>query len=380
VDRPCGLKKPVLPLLLLAFLSACATRPGMAVLEPLPDAPPPGKSVTALVATTRERQSPGRNDFTNGRSHRLNFAEFTISLPPAHRPGRIEWPQGEPDPERDFVTRAQRVLTQEDFGQTLRARGCGEPGGLTTVFVHGFNTSFPEALFRVAQMAADAAPNSIPVLFAWPSDASPLAYVADRDSAQFSRDHLAELLTRLAGLCRGGRIVLVGHSMGGWLTVEALRQLRMMGRDEVLGALSVMLASPDIDSDVFRIQMRQIGPMDPPVTVLVSPDDRALSVSARLSGTRPRAGSLDVTDANVQEAAREAQLAIVDISRAEASDVLNHDRYVDFASSYARLSAADQAAQRERPGLRRAGAYVFNALGAVVSSPFTLVSRVLSPD
>jgi esterase/lipase superfamily enzyme len=368
-----------LPALVLLFLlMGCAARPGMEVLAPSATPPASADAVTVYVASTRERQAPEQNSFTNRRAHALNFADYTISIPPTHKLGRIEWPLTPADPATSFTPIRDTVLTRSHFEAKLAERRCGDTGVSTAVFVHGYNTNFPEALFRVVQMTVDTDPRTIPVLFAWPSDASTLGYVADRDSAMYSRDYLADFLTRLTQLCGGGQITLVGHSMGGWLTVEALRQLRLGGRGDVLNRLQVALASPDIDIDVFRTQMSIIGPLSPPMTVLVSRDDRALSVSSRLAGARQRLGRLNVDEPEVQEAARAANLHIVDISGLEASDSFNHDRYVSFAGVYARMAATG--AVTPGGGLRQAGAFVFNAVGTALSSPFVLAGQALSPE
>lgn len=350
----------------------------MEILAPVaaPSAAP--DTVTVYVATTRERQSADRNGFTNRRSHDLNFAGYTVSVPPTHRPGRIEWPRIPADPATSFAPIGDNVLTRSSFEAALASRRCGEAGTGTVVFVHGYNTNLPEALFRVVQMTADTDRRTIPILFAWPSDASALGYVADRDSAMYSRDYLADFLVGLTRLCGGGQITLVGHSMGGWLTVEALRQLRLAGRSDVLGRLQVALASPDIDVEVFRTQMSIIGPLSPPMVVLVSRDDRALSVSSRLAGARQRLGRLDVNDPEVQMAARAANLTVIDISGLNASDRFNHDRYVSFAGIYARMAATGVIAPGT--GLRRAGAFVFNAVGTALSSPFVIAGHALSPE
>jgi esterase/lipase superfamily enzyme len=348
----------------------------MEVLVPTA-ATPAADPVTVHVATTRERRSPGSNSFTNRRSQELNFADYVVSVPPTHVPGRIEWPRNPADPATSFASVADRVLDRPAFEAALASR-CGEAGAGTVVFVHGYNTNFPEALFRVVQIVADTDRRVVPVLFAWPSDANPLSYIADRDAALFSRDGLASLLTGLARLCGGGRITLIGHSMGAWLTVEALRQLRLTGRGDVLSRLQVALASPDIDVELFRAQLQVIGPLDPPMTVLVARDDRALSVSSRIAGARERLGRLDVDDPGVQEIARAGHLVILDISGVSASNRLNHDRYVNFAGIYARLAA--EGAIAPGGGLRRAGAFVFNTIGSAVSSPFRFAGEALSPD
>ncbi|MBU8546915.1 MULTISPECIES: alpha/beta hydrolase [Roseomonadaceae] len=365
-------------LVLFLLLIGCTERPGMDILTPITTAPAEARGVTVHVATTRERRSPEANGFTNRRARDLNFAEYTVSVPPNHRPGRIEWPRIPADPAVSFAPLRDRVLGRDDFEAALAGRGCGEAAANTLVFVHGYNTNFPEALFRVVQMAHDTDNRLIPILFAWPSDAATLGYVADRDSAIYSRDYLADLLARLTQICPRGQITLVGHSMGGWLTVEALRQLRLAGRDAVLARLHVALASPDIDIDVFRTQMQVIGPLTPPMTVLVSRDDRALSVSSQLSGARQRLGLVNVHDPEVQEAARAAQLNIVDISGLEASDSFNHDRYVSFAGAYARMAATGRITPGA--GLRQAGAFIFNTVGTVIASPFVAVGQALAPE
>lgn len=147
------------------------------------------------------------------------------------------------------------------------------------VFVHGYNYNFQEALFRLAQLRADSNLPAVPILFAWPSQAALSGYIADKDSATFSRDNLTQLLIDLTKDRKRGEVMVFAHSMGGWLTTEALRQLKLEGRQDVLDKLTVVLAAPDIDADVFISQLNLIGKMSPPLTVLVSRDDRALEAS-----------------------------------------------------------------------------------------------------
>ncbi|WP_163367628.1 alpha/beta hydrolase, partial [Enterobacter hormaechei] len=82
-----------------------------------------------------------------------------------------------------------------------------------------------------------------------------------------------------------------GHSMGSFVVMEALSQLAQTGHRDVFRRLSgVMLAAPDIDIDVFQGQVRDIGELPKPFTVLVSRADSALSVSGRITGGHPRVG------------------------------------------------------------------------------------------
>ena len=370
---------PLSSLILFSFallLTGCATRPGTEVLQTMGETVPGAQVVTVYAATTREREAPNSNVFTAGRAREANYSSFTVSVPPGHQPGQIEWPTERIDPQTTFATIEQRILTHRGFFEQVAASSSGKRD--VTIFVHGYNYNFPEALYRLTQMSADAHLEGTPVLFAWPSQAALAGYVADKDSVTYSRDALADMLSELASDGRVGSIDVVAHSMGRWLTVEALRQLRLAGKDDVIDRLAVILAAPDIDVDVFRAQMDVLGPMSPPLAVLVSPDDRALLLSNRLSGARQRVGTLDIHDPRVQEAAREANVAITDISSLEASDGLNHDRYVNLAAVYPELSG--ERGDAPGPGIRRAGAFVFNTVGATISSPFTLVGEALAGE
>jgi esterase/lipase superfamily enzyme len=369
---------PLLPFimasLLAIVLSACAGRPGPEVLAPVSTTEPGARLVTVYVATTRERAAPDENVFTSGRAPALNFAEFTISIPPGHRAGEIEWPTSRPDPATSFVTIRQAALDESEFRR--RVGRAGRAGHDVGVFVHGYNYSFQESLFRLAQLSADSTAETIPVLFAWPSEAAVTGYVADKDAVTYSRGQLAHVVTMLAQERTVRRVTVFGHSMGAWLTMEALRQLRLQGGQDVLTRLQVALAAPDIDLDVFRAQVAVIGPMSPPLTLLVSKDDRALAVSRRLSYGRERIGMIDVADPRVQEVAREAKLQIIDISEVNATDGFNHDRFVALAAMHTTIVMGDG----RRDPLRQAGAFVFNTAGAALSAPFDLVGRAIAGE
>ena len=67
-----------------------------------------------------------------------------------------------------------------------------------------------------------------------------------------------------------GKIQIIAHSMGGWLTMEALRASAIGGDRDLSGHLdNVILASPDIDMTVFASQMARIRPAK--VTVFATP-------------------------------------------------------------------------------------------------------------
>jgi esterase/lipase superfamily enzyme len=156
-----------------------------------------------------------------------------------------------------------------------------------------------------------------------------MGYVADKDAVAYSRDDLVHVLKIASTDPAIGNITLFGHSMGGYLVVEALRQLRLSGQDRVVDRLeNVVLAAPDIDIDVFRRQVQTIGALNPPMTLLVSPDDRALRLSERLAGSRGRVGTRDANDPRVQALAAANGIRVIDISNVDALDGSKHNRFV----------------------------------------------------
>ncbi len=271
----------------------------------------------------------------------------------------------------------EEVLDRATFLKRITARTKGKHGELS-IFVHGFNTNLPEAVFRQAQLTADAddpEDNDVSVLFAWPSAGSISGYLADKATATASRDQLTDLLTMAVQARPTGEITVIGHSMGGWLTSEALRQLKLTGQQAVLDRLKVVLAAPDIDGIVFLAQMQKIGRMKKPMTILVSKDDIALSVSSFISLDQMRIGQLDISDPRVQAGAKEANIQFIDISGVETDDTFKHNGFAALAAIYPEMKK-----QGDKGGdvlrLSQAGVFVFDAVGRTLTAPFALGSRL----
>jgi esterase/lipase superfamily enzyme len=160
------------------------------------------------------------------------------------------------------------------------------------LYIHGYNNTFADGVLRTAQMAEDFGFKGVPVHYSWPSAGNALAYAFDRESIMASRAGLQSLIEALARL-PAGDFSIVAHSVGSDLLMEVLRDLAIAGRQDVLRALDgVILVSPDIDLDVFRAQATRIGELPAPFLIISSENDRALNVSARLTGQVSRVGSL----------------------------------------------------------------------------------------
>ncbi|OZA05707.1 MAG: hypothetical protein B7Y02_15410 [Rhodobacterales bacterium 17-64-5] len=87
--------------------------------------------------------------------------------------------------------------------------------------------------------------------------------------------------------------MLVAHSMGAGILMEALRSAALRGDQRTLRLVSgLILISPDIDVDVFREEARSIGTLPQPFVIFGSSHDKVLRLSAALTGQTARLGSL----------------------------------------------------------------------------------------
>jgi integrase len=98
-----------------------------------------------------------------------------------------------------------------------------ESGSDLTLWVHGFNMTPAEAVYRQAQMAEDFGMTGPQVAFVWATAERGIGYLHDRDSVLYARGHFEELV-RLLARSTSGRIMIVALSLGSLLVMETLRQ------------------------------------------------------------------------------------------------------------------------------------------------------------
>ncbi|MTE00688.1 alpha/beta fold hydrolase [Paracoccus sp. YIM 132242] len=224
------------------------------------------------------------------------FSRIDVSVPPDRAPGDLAYPRPGGDPDREFlVTDGGRLADAGAFRRAIERDLAGRAPGNRDImlFVHGYNYSFAEGVYRTAQLAHDLQLPGIHAHFSWPSRMKPYAYSGDRDGALYSRDGLVQTIDLLAQAKGRGKIVLMAHSMGGQLLMEALRQMALSGRRDLIGQIDgVILISPDLDLRLFRSQVRAIGPLPQPFVIITSPRDRALQLSALISDEPLRLGNI----------------------------------------------------------------------------------------
>ncbi|HEY8382805.1 MAG TPA: alpha/beta hydrolase [Microvirga sp.] len=275
----------------------------------------PGQSAL-LVATTRMPvgdpvQKPW---FGTQRGRGLVFAEARVNPPDPSLTGRVasvvtgDWTIAS-------VGKVEREGAAQAFAQATFGRD-------VLLYVHGYRESFETAAVSAAQLGNGIGFQGATALFTWPSAASTLSYVSDRESAMWSRDAMEDLLTAASSTQSGGKIHIVAHSMGTLLTLETLRMLRGSGGDTAMQRIgAVVLAAPDIDMDLFTRSVERLGPDAKKITVISSTNDRALAVSSRLAGGGQRVGAAD------REKIEALGVRVADASEF-GSGLINHDLFL----------------------------------------------------
>ena len=287
----------------------------------------PATLVQEFVVTTRKDTG-----VATGEAGQAKYLTTTISVPPGHEAGVIERPSITPESKkRHFVIVGQRKLDDAQFNAEIASQVSGRVGVSrdVLVFIHGFNTGYDEARFRLAQIVTDSGFTGVPVLFTWPSRNKFLAYGSDRESATASRDALEKLLRDLGQTPGVGRVHVLAHSMGTFLAMEALRQNAIAGQANLNGKLGdVMLAAPDIDLDVFRSQLTRIGGAAR-ISVFAAADDRALSLSSTLAGDRQRVGALNLDDPKQREEIARLGVRVYDLTASQGADIFRHGTFAE---------------------------------------------------
>jgi esterase/lipase superfamily enzyme len=300
------------------------------VLTPVADTVPDTSRVDMLVATTRAKSAVPGEMFTGERARTPSFAEITVSLPKTRKEGDVAWPKKLPsNPATDFATLKAEEFDLDGAKGWLKASVKRSPDRSVLVFIHGFNNRFEDSVYRFAQIVHDSKVHSAPVLVTWPSRGSLLAYGYDRESTNYTRNALETLFQYLAKDGDVKEVNVLAHSMGNWLALEALRQMAIRNGGLPAKFKNVMLAAPDVDVDVFRSQIEDMGSPHPQFTLFVSRDDKALAFSRRVWGNIPRLGSIDPETDPYKAELSDYKIAVVDLTKIKVSDDLNHSKFAE---------------------------------------------------
>lgn len=327
--RHCLVSLPLIISLLASALIGCSRPPPLVGIDN-PEVPAESLADVSrhklFILTTREESELTGVFYSSERAPELGTASVDVTIPPNHVVGSLERPKRlPPDPRTEFAV-VDPVVYRDDasFASEVNLELARRPPGKRSIllFVHGYNNSTSDAILRLAQFVKDTQFQGVPVLLTWASANRTSRYVYDLNSALIARGKLKEAADMLSST-RAESIDIFAHSMGAFLTMEGLVEAQQTGR---LGKGkqidNIMLASPDIDMDLFREQISQLSPaIVSKIYVLISGDDAALRISRRLAGGIPRVGAANAVELE------DLGVVVIDLSKIEDSSSGSHTKF-----------------------------------------------------
>jgi esterase/lipase superfamily enzyme len=229
--------------------------------------------------------------------------------------------------------RAQRKHIQE----LLQARLAETEQKDVYIYIHGFNNSFDDAVFRAAEMWHFMGRTGVPIAYSWPAGLGGIrGYAYDRESGEFTVTHLRHFIRTISECPDVERIHLIAHSRGCDVLISALRELHIWNRAQghstqrELKLENVVLAAPDVDEEVFMQRFVGEGLLNAAkrTTIYASQHDKAIELSDLVFASRRRLGKLGARDFNPKMRHALAKLPNVQFIECKLSGVWMSHSYV----------------------------------------------------
>lgn len=312
--------------------------------------------VLVHYATDRKMEGTSAKPEFGSEKGPVSYGVARVSIPATHQTGNLEAPSQLvrikflENSKKHVLVLAVTPAGKEQFFRQLEARVRNSARSEAFIFVHGFNVSFDDALRRTGQMAFDLGFEGAPVLYSWPSRASPspLAYTADAETVKWSKQLLRDFLGDFMAKTTASNVYLIAHSMGNRPLTESVLSLFSEQPQFRSRIKEVILAAPDINADVFK---RDVVPglvgAGRPITIYASSQDKALRIS-KIINSAPRAGDsgpgLVVVDG----------VETIDASAVDTS-FLGHSYFADTREVMSDIQSmfGQGLRAKQRPGLRQ---------------------------
>jgi esterase/lipase superfamily enzyme len=272
-----------------------------------------GKEETIFFSTNRLRDASAKCQYSSRRAPRLQFGTAGVRL--LRTKAQLL--------QRPFLIAHCSILSETSFTSLVHLQITPTSDGQPFVFVHGYRTSFVEAVGTMAQLRRDLKLRGPTIAFSWPSADTFSGYVADIYAADWSAAYAEHVLAQLTRLSSGTNVL--AHSMGGQVVTKALESgARPQPHQGDLSGVprlnELVFVAPDVDLDRFSQQLLALQTMAHRITVYVAKTDRALWLSTHL-GKSSRLGRAD-------DAARfAAMIDVVDVSAVEPDLLGIHHSY-----------------------------------------------------
>jgi esterase/lipase superfamily enzyme len=169
-----------------------------------------------------------------------------------------------------------------------------KPRGITVkdrplLYVHGYNIGFEKGCSRAAVFQENLDLASRLLLFSWPSNDAVMNYTHDEADIYWSVPYIEHTLVQMGTSFGAGSFDVVSHSMGTRGVFLALVRLSDQHTGDTPLLNRLVLLAADIDAGIFKQYLDVIRPLVRHITVYVSDNDNALSLSREVHGY-PRLG------------------------------------------------------------------------------------------
>jgi esterase/lipase superfamily enzyme len=232
-------------------------------------------------------------EFGTENAGKITYGVSEVIIPENHRVGSI----GSPLWRRLLNRRDDRLkvanivsLTDELYWSLVRDTASRMKNKANpTIFIHGFKTSFNDAVVRAAQIGYDLGIGQGVGLFSWPSKGKLLGYISDEDMVEVSRFFLADYIESFAINSPTKEINIIAHSMGCRCLVGAIEVLAARKSKSLNSIHQMILAAADVNQVAMKSQLKSLSSKFGRITAYASDSDQALKVSGWLHSF-PRVG------------------------------------------------------------------------------------------
>lgn len=255
-----------------------------------------GSKVQVPVLYATDRQRVGRNfggELSSGGGLELGKTASVFSVDYGVNPEQVPGAKRRQGGASEKMQESEDRLSHDAFWSDARSRGTLVHGRkpLLLLFVHGYRTSFAEAIERTARLATELQLPVVPMAYSWPSSGSTLGYWHDEDRVRASSLRFGEFLK---DLLRNSPldVLLVCHSMGCREVSSALSDVANE-RVDARRLRWVAFTAADVFTQEFRERWPAIRSLPANFAFYASDGDRALAMSTYLHWVSPRLGYAD---------------------------------------------------------------------------------------
>lgn len=190
------------------------------------------------------------------RSEQLNVGRSLVTVPDVHKQGEIErpakwwkfWKSRKEDANQHIVIHSIELMKKDEWCTTLNDEQ-SKTKNEGMLFIHGYNCSFDDALYRTAQLKYDLKFEGLTFCFGWASRGQVASYPVDESTINWSVTHLEEFIELITKEIKISKLHIVAHSMGNRALIDVIQRWNEKQKKCVH---TVVLAAPDVDAGTMK--------------------------------------------------------------------------------------------------------------------------------